>query len=888
MVFISYSHIDEVWKDKIVKQLSVLANDVQFKLWDDRQIAGGDDWLPEIEKAIQSCSVALLLISEDFHNSKFIMGSEVLPLLKRRERDGVRVIPIIVRHCAWDEVSWLSSMQARPKDGKPLSSMSVNDAEEALAALTREIKHLLKAPSSGPSDQPPPPTEKFSPTIVRAIPQPFPARWASGYGEDEYGVWHSFTVNNVRQKMRWINPGTFMKGSPKGEYARESTETQETVDIPDGFWLAETACTQEMWQEVMGWNLSEHRENRNNPVERVDWDESQAFIRKLNNINADLDIRLPSGMEMEYARRAGTTSAFNLGPNITTRQVNYDGAKPYNGGEMGEERDTTLPVKCFPCNEWGLFEMHGNVMEWCSDIAGYVSDKDFECVLSGGDYRHGADHCRSAYRHIKPYTTRVGNFGFRIARSQKVCNKIENVNNISQLVENRVYLRISTKRLLEKVDESCAFLISEQKPTIFSEGNCFNNNKYNHNLLQTGHELVIQTADLNTLPNSIYAISIGNFESNSMTIRIHYNNNCSQNNLDSDPTTIDMFANEKFLLVTDDYELTLEKISKPLWSISIGRENEGLYVILPDKRRLNWCDPNSYSVTLKGTIKLIDIEKGFWWDEKSNLDWQNNIFGSLDWADECGIDEYGIYADFSIKNIKQRMRWVWPGEFEMGSPDKGEVYQPDGDPERFVDEKQHSVIISRGFWIADTTCTQELWNTVMARPSPHLNDKLLPIVEVNWKDCDEFCTKINRMKNGLNLRMPTEAEWEYACRAGSKTPFSFGVNITSDQVNCHFRTPYKDLVTVNRDKAVKVKSFPCNSWGLYEMHGNVWEWCHDWYNEDYPTDTVDPKFLEEDSYRILRGGSWYFETKDSRSASRYSLRPNNRKDYVGFRFTRNQ
>ena len=142
MIFISYSHKDEAWKDRVVTHLGVLAQDGELELWEDRSIAGGDDWLPEIERAIQSCSAALLLISADFLTSKFILGNEVPALLKRRAQEGIRVIPVIVKPCAWSQVSWLKSIQARPKDGKPLISLTENDAEEALAALVEEILKL--------------------------------------------------------------------------------------------------------------------------------------------------------------------------------------------------------------------------------------------------------------------------------------------------------------------------------------------------------------------------------------------------------------------------------------------------------------------------------------------------------------------------------------------------------------------------------------------------------------------------------------------------------------------------------------------------------------------------------------------------------------------------
>ncbi len=142
-IFISYSHADEAWKDRVVNQLGVLEHEGLLSVWEDRQITGGDDWLPAIETAIQSCGVAVLLISAKFLTSKFILGAEVPALLQRREKEGVRVIPVILKPCAWTRVGWLKSIQARPKDGKPLSGMTKHNAEAALSALAEEVADLL-------------------------------------------------------------------------------------------------------------------------------------------------------------------------------------------------------------------------------------------------------------------------------------------------------------------------------------------------------------------------------------------------------------------------------------------------------------------------------------------------------------------------------------------------------------------------------------------------------------------------------------------------------------------------------------------------------------------------------------------------------------------------
>jgi tetratricopeptide (TPR) repeat protein len=141
-VFISYSHQDEAWKDRVVCQLDVLA-DEGLESWDDRRIEAGDNWLPEIEAAIAGCDVALLLVSAHFLTSGFIKRQEVPALLTRREQEGLRVIPLILSPCPWNRVGWLKSMQARPKDGKPLSRMGKEKAEEALSHLAGEVHDFI-------------------------------------------------------------------------------------------------------------------------------------------------------------------------------------------------------------------------------------------------------------------------------------------------------------------------------------------------------------------------------------------------------------------------------------------------------------------------------------------------------------------------------------------------------------------------------------------------------------------------------------------------------------------------------------------------------------------------------------------------------------------------
>lgn len=152
-VFISYSHQDEDWKDRVVGHLKVLGIDDELEIWHDRRIAKGDDWFPEIQEAMERSAVAVLLISKDFLTSRFIQGTEVPHLLKLYRNEGLRVIPLFVRPCAWQVVDWLAAIQGGPKDAKPLSGWSDHDADQTLADLALEIQSHLAARTASPLSQ---------------------------------------------------------------------------------------------------------------------------------------------------------------------------------------------------------------------------------------------------------------------------------------------------------------------------------------------------------------------------------------------------------------------------------------------------------------------------------------------------------------------------------------------------------------------------------------------------------------------------------------------------------------------------------------------------------------------------------------------------------------
>jgi formylglycine-generating enzyme required for sulfatase activity len=249
------------------------------------------------------------------------------------------------------------------------------------------------------------------------------------------------------------------------------------------------------------------------------------------------------------------------------------------------------------------------------------------------------------------------------------------------------------------------------------------------------------------------------------------------------------------------------------------------------------------------------------------------------WASEWGEDRQGLFMVLAVKGVSQRFRWINPGSFLMGSP------EDEDEAERYSNELQHPVTLTQGYWLADTACTQALWMAVMDKnPSEFQDDSNNPVENVSWDDVQTFIEQLNRMFPELKAGLPSEAQWEYACRAGTTTPFSFGANITPEQVNYDGNYPYAGGAKGEcREKTVQVKSLPVNPWGLYEMHGNVWEWCADWYGDYNPEAAVDPVGADNGSYRVLRGGSWFDLGRSSRSAFRFRYVPALRDGYFGFR-----
>ncbi len=226
-------------------------------------------------------------------------------------------------------------------------------------------------------------------------------------------------------------------------------------------------------------------------------------------------------------------------------------------------------------------------------------------------------------------------------------------------------------------------------------------------------------------------------------------------------------------------------------------------------------------------------------------------------------------------SIGMELVFIPPGEFLMGSPS--------AELGRDEDERHRPVRLTKGFYMGTTEVTQSQWSAVMGdNPSKWKGDDL-PVEQISWEDAWEFCHRLSDTE-GRQYRLPTEAEWGYACRAGTTTPFSYGETISTDQANYDGDYVYgSGAKGVFRNQTVPVAGFPANAWGLYDMHGNVWEWCPDGY-EDYPPSPVKRSTQEPPiEGRVLRGGSWRSRPRYCRCANRVRDLEDNRLSNIGFR-----
>ena len=352
-------------------------------------------------------------------------------------------------------------------------------------------------------------------------------------------------------------------------------------------------------------------------------------------------------------------------------------------------------------------------------------------------------------------------------------------------------------------------------------------------------------------------------------------------------------APDSLKIQSDRESISFTPLTRPLWAARMWYDAQGIQAdakLTDGNYRFHWRLGGDQAMPLLDGGPLHRV--GRW-----------NASDCPAWADRMWVDGYGVAAELSIEGVAFVLRWIPPGRFLMGSPEE--------EAGRWSAEgPQHEVTISRGFWMGETPVTQAQWKAVVEsrsdqegqteglKPAPaHFGGSSdLPVEQVSWQDSREFCRLVNAsLPEAPGFQLPTEAQWEYACRAGTQTAFFDGSACTEPEG----KDPALDRLgwftenSEGRTHEVKEKD-QANEWGLYDMHGNVMEWCADAWQEDVYRSreggAVDPEVRseEESASRVVRGGSWIDRAQCCRAACRGWFGPGSRGGDLGLRLAAGQ
>ena len=795
------------------------------------------------------------------------------------------------------------------------------------------------------------------------------------------------TISGVDLEMVYVKGGTFTMGSPESEVGRSYKETQHQVTVSD-FFMGKYEVTFEQYDIFCTATGRANSEDETwgrgkRPVINVNWEDATAYCEWLSQ-QTGKTYRLPTEAEWEYTCRAGTISPFNTGNNLTTSQENYNGNYPYNNNANGEYRQKTMPVGSFSPNAWGLYDMHGNVCEWCSDLFGIYSSGEStnpkgaitgsNRVFRGGCWFFDAQSCRSAIREYYTPDETDNYMGFRVVSSNvnedisiiqygetsssfNVSENKDFTEIISGVDLEMVYIRGGTFTMGSPVSEECRdsnetqhevavndFYIGKFEVTVAQfnafvkdvgyktdadiagrssiwngsgwetkdnvnweddeNGNTRLYSEYNHPVTHVSWNdakaycdwLSLKTGKNYRLPSEAeweYACRAGtstpfNTGKNLSTSQGNYNGNFPYHNNTKgeyrgkslrvgsfSPNAwglFDMHGNV-WELCSDwfgVYPSDLQTNAKDLTTVSKRVLRGGTY-----SSAARYCRS-----AFRSSIKESSRSNITGFRVVSSIDNEGISVTQEDESSSSFNSSKTKYFTEIIDGVYLEMVCVKGGTFTMGSP-IDEVG-------RDSIEIQHQVTVS-DFLIGKYEVTFEQYDvfctaTDRAKPEDETWGRgKRPVINVNWEDATAYCEWLSQ-QTSKTYRLPTEAEWEYACRAGTTTPFNTGNNLSSSQANYNGYYPYNNnALGENRKETIPVGSFLPNAWGLYDMHGNVWEWCSDWFGAYSSGAQTNPKGAAPKWYRVYRGGGWYFAARCSRSAYRSRQIPAGRDYTVGFR-----
>jgi formylglycine-generating enzyme required for sulfatase activity len=649
------------------------------------------------------------------------------------------------------------------------------------------------------------------------------------------GTPSAHTVASISMEMIFCPPGTFAMGSPTSESGRGGDETQHQVTLTNGFYLGKYEVTQAQYQTVMNGNSAglnadpSQFKGSNRPVERASWEDAQIFLTRLNSIEQSAG-RLPNGWkyvlpteaEWEYACRAGTTTAYSWGNDINSSRANYnwDG-----GGNDGNDSKQTVEIGQFSANPWGFFDMHGNVWEWVSDwkanyFTGAQTDPEGPAsgsyrVVRGGSWSNGGPDLRSAERDGIAPSRRATTLGFRVG-----------------------FQAVKPDGANPELELFGGAGITREAGQAWAEPGAAGHDARDGNL--TASITITGTVDMNTTGTYVLIYSVADAAGN-------------EANATRTVTVVD----------TTNPVLTL------LGDANMSQAKDSAWVD-PGATASDSLDGNlTSSITITGTVDVNTT--GVYTLTYSISDGASNEANATRVVNVGQASTHN--ADLNA-SVQLQMLWVEPGTFTMGQ---------DG-----VATPEHDVTLTKGFYLGKYEVTQAQYEVVMtgntdslsATPSTRYNGNAnRPVETVSWNDIQIFLNRLNAQQSGnipsgWSYVLPTEAEWEYACRAGTTTAYSWGNTIATSNAN---------YSSSGLSQTSDAGNYAANPWGFFDMHGNVWEWTADWYGSYSSGAQTDPTGAASGSNRVLRGGAWGNTGTYLRSANRHNNPPSLPHSYVGFR-----
>jgi len=895
-IFISYAHRDSA---EVFKEISKL-NDAGYHVWYDEGIEASSEWPEEIANAVIGCAVFLVFISPrstasvNCRNEINLALNEDKPFLAVHVEEsalppGLRLrmgdLQAILKYKlpedryqkkvrdALDQLLGKKKKKIRSRPATAAATTFAKMESNEGVLLTGSIKSRGKkkvktvATSSvaqGPSVQPSKKKSGLWLGLAIAV-----VVLIGGYsflgpdGQDGGSVaafveGKPWTVPSIGLEMNWCEPGVFYMGSPENEKGRNQDETRHEVTLTQGFFLGRFEVTQGEWKTVMGTSPSKYFGPKR-PVENITWDQAKRFCQELS-LTEKRAGRLPEGWcydlpteaQWEYACRAGTDSTFYWGNAIGPSHANY-----LDTG-VGE----TTPVGKYPSNPWGFYDMLGNVAEFCFDYYQPFSAIAKKDPITMEESKYRVDRGNSFIdenvnlriaRRLKKNLSYTGKTGFRICL--KMVPTTPKEGKIKSIEPPSIDLTLGLAGWW-KFDETEG-VVAKDSSGKKRKGELKNFDTDTIRWVEgpVGNALRFDGED--------DFVDVGDFEWGgecSFSSWVKYNKFHKW-------SKVFCFGNKK------KFNILLGNFGS---SRSLVFENQ----LIGTKQRLEiqkFWEPWSWfhvvcRVDESGQIevfkngKLVESQKN---QLTSKILRESQFFGKSNWADEYfngELDDLRIYdraiteaevqalhaigdvesvggkpvegKPWTIPSIGLKMIWCKPGTFMAGSPEN--------ESGRDASEDQKKISFEKGFFLGKYEVTQKQFRDLMGiNPQSAYKKDDNPVLNVTWDHVLDFCDKVTeterkkgRLPKDWFYCPPSETQWEYACRAGTTTAYSWGKDIDPKFANYKTTRPFGPKV---------VGLYPQNNWGFYDMLGNVQEWCSD---------------------SKLRGGSWNSSGFEVRSASR--------------------